>query len=208
MAPVVPSGLQLPLNTKYIFCFGITQPVMTSQTNYIKRTIVVQFAIGLLLLFFPINYSVLAQTGEEQPEDITDFADLTTSAGPPPINETPSNPASSNGTDEVDLTTADFSPIRESAATAREAIQDNDSTAAYDALNLADNFLFGVINKIAPEGGESNPTAMTEQLNLLQTHLDAARDALVNRDNIKSMEEINSMDTILFNVARSLEDEN
>jgi hypothetical protein len=49
---------------------------------------------------------------------------------------------------------------------------------------------------------------MTEQLNSLQTHLDAARDALVNRDNIKSMEEINSIDIILFNVSRSLEDEN
>ena len=184
---------------------------MTSQTNYIKRTTVVQFAIGLLLLFFPINYNVFAQTGElseeEQPEDITDFADLTTSAGSPPINGTPSDPASSNGTDEVDLTTADFSPIRESAVTVREAIQDNDSIAAYDALNLADNFLFGVINKIAPEGGERNPTAMTEQLNSSQTHLDSARDALVNRDNIKAMEEINSMDTILVNVARSLEDE-
>jgi hypothetical protein len=185
---------------------------MTSQTNYIKRTIVVQFAIGLLLLFFPINYSVFAQAGElseeEQPEDITDFADLTTSAGsPPPINETPSNPASSNGTDEVDLTTADFSPIRESATTAREAIQDNDSTAAYNALNLADNFLFGVIKKIAPEGGERNPTERTEQLNSLQTHIDAARDALVNRDNIKSMGEVNSIDIGLFNITRSLENE-
>jgi hypothetical protein len=140
---------------------------MTSQTNYIKRTIVVQFAIGLLLLFFPINYSVFAQTrelsDEEQPEDATDFAGLTTSTGPAPINGTASDQASSNGIDEVNLT---------------------------------------------PEGGERNPTAMTEQLNSLQTHLDAARDALVNRDNIKSMEEINSIDIILFNVSRSLEDEN
>jgi hypothetical protein len=157
----------LPLNTKYIFCSTSTQPVMTSQTNYINRTIVVQFTIGLLLLFFPINYSVFAQTGElseeEQPEDITDFSDLTTSTGPAPINGTASDQASSNGTDEVNLT---------------------------------------------PEGGERNPTAMTEQLNSLQTHLDAARDALMNRDNIKSIEEINSIDTILFNVSRSLEDEN
>jgi hypothetical protein len=140
---------------------------MTSQTNYIKRTIVVQFAIGLLLLFFLINYNVFAQTGElseeEQPEDITDFADLTTSTGPAPINGTASDQVSSNAADEVNLT---------------------------------------------PEGGERNPMAMTKQLNSLQTHLDAARDALVNRDNIKSMEEINSIDIILFNVSRSLEDEN
>jgi hypothetical protein len=140
---------------------------MTSQTNYIKRTIVVQFAIGLLLLFFLINYNVFAQTGElseeEQPEDITDFADLTTSTGPAPINGTASDQVSSNAADEVNLT---------------------------------------------PEGGERNPMAMTKQLNSLQTHLDAARDALVHRDNIKSMEEINSIDIILFNVSRSLEDEN
>jgi uncharacterized membrane protein len=140
---------------------------MTSQTNYIKRTIVTQFVIGLLLLFFAINYSVFAQTrelsDEEQPEDITDFGGITTSTGPAPINGTASDQGSSNGTDEVNLT---------------------------------------------PEGGERNPTAMTEQLNSLQTHLDAARDALVNRDNIKSMEEINSIDIILFNISRSLEDEN
>jgi hypothetical protein len=183
---------------------------MTCQTINIKRTIVIQFAIGLLLLFFPINYSVFAQTRElseeEQPEDITDFAGLTTSTGPAPVNGTASDQASSSE-DEVDLTTADFSPIRESTTTAREAIQDNDSTAAYNALNLADNFLFGVIKKIAPEGGEGNPTERTEQLNSLQTHLDAARDALVNRDNIKSMGEVNSIDIELFNITRSLENE-
>ena len=190
--------------------FDITQPEMTCQTINIKRTIVIQFAIGLLLLFFPINYSVFAQTRElseeEQPEDITDFAGLTTSTGPAPVNGTASDQASSSE-DEVDLTTADFSPIRESTTTAREAIQDNDSTAAYNALNLADNFLFGVIKKIAPEGGEGNPTERTEQLNSLQTHLDAARDALVNRDNIKSMGEVNSIDIELFNITRSLENE-
>jgi hypothetical protein len=139
---------------------------MTSQTNYIKRTIVIQSAIGLLLLFFLINYNVFAQTRElseeEQPEDITDFADLTTSTGPEPISGTASDQASSNGTDEVSQTS---------------------------------------------EGGESNPTAMTDQFGSLQTHLDAARDALVNSDNIKSMEEINSIDMILLNVSRGLEDE-
>jgi hypothetical protein len=161
-----PSGLRLPLNIKYIFCFDITEPMMTSQTNYIKRTIVIQFAIGLLLLFFLINYNVFAQTRElseeEQPEDITDFADLTTSTGPAPISGSATDQASSNGTDEVNLT---------------------------------------------PEDGERNPTAMTDEYGSLQTHLDAARDALVNRDNIKSMEEINSIDMILFNVSRGLEDE-
>lgn len=80
-------------------------------------------------------------------------------------------------------------------------------TAAYNALNLADNLLFGVINKTTPEGGERNPTEMTEQLNSLQTRLDAARDAVVNRDNTMSMGEVNSIDIILFNVTRNLEDE-
>jgi hypothetical protein len=174
-------------------------------------TIIVQSAIGLPLLLFPINNSVFAQTGElsqgEQTEDIMDFADLTTPTDPSPGNGTTSDQASSSGIGEVDLTIDDFSPIRDSTATARGAIQNNDSTTAYDALNAAETFLFGVTNKIASGGGQGNPSEMTEQLNSLQTHIDVARDALKNRDNIKTMEEVNSIDIILFSVAHSLEDE-
>jgi hypothetical protein len=38
-------------------------------------------------------------------------------------------------------------------------------------------------------------------------HIDAARDALKNGDIIKTMEAVNSIDIILFNVAPSLKDE-
>lgn len=183
---------------------------MTSRTNYMKCTTIVQFATGLLLLLFPFN-GVFAQTGElsqgEQTEDITDFAGLTTSIGPAPVNGTASDQARSSGIDEVDLTTADFTPIRDRTATAREAIQNNDSTAAYNALNAAETFLFEVTNKIAPGGGQGNPSEMTEQLNSLQMHIDAARDALKNGDIIKTMEAVNSIDIILFNLTRNLEDE-
>jgi hypothetical protein len=174
-------------------------------------TIIVQSAIGLLLLLFPINDSVFAQTGElsqgEQTEDIMDFADLSTPTDPSPGNGTASDQASSSGIGEVDLTIDDFSPIKDSTATAREAIQNNDSTAAYNALNAAETFLFGITNKIAPGGGQGNPSEMIKQLNSLQTHIDAARDALKNRDNIKTMEEVNSIDIGSFSITRALEDE-
>jgi hypothetical protein len=203
--------IQLSLKTKCISCLTSAQHVTTSRPNSVKRTIIVQFVIGLLLLLFPINYSVFAQTGElsgeEQTEDIIDFAGLATSIGPASINGAGSDQASSSGRGEVDLTTADFSPIRDGIATAREAIQNNDSTVAYNALNSADNFLFGVSNEITSEGGERNSTELIRQLNSLQTHIDAARDALVNRDNIKTMEEINALDIGLFSITPKLETE-
>jgi hypothetical protein len=199
--------IQLTLKTYYIFCLISTQPVTTSQLNYVKRTITVQFAIGLLFLLFPINYSVLAQTKEEQTDDILDFAGLTTSIGPASTNGAASDQASNSGIGEVDLTTADLSPMRETTTIAREAIQNNDSAATYNAVNSADNFLFGLTNEVASESGERNSMEMTRLLNSLQMHIDAARDALVTRDNIKTMKEINSLDFELFNITRNLDDQ-
>jgi hypothetical protein len=201
----------LPLKTKYVFCLTSAQHVTTSRTSHVERTIIVQLAIGLLFLLFPVSYSVFAQTGElseeERTEDIVDFAGLATSIGPASTNRTASDQASSSETGELDLTTADFSPIRETTAAAREAIQNNDSAAAYNALNLADNFLFGITNEMASEGGEGNYVEINRQLDSLQTHIDSARDALVNRDNIKTMEEVNSLDFELLNVTRNLDEE-
>ena len=182
-----------------------------NSTDYVKRAVFVQLVSGLLL-FFLADYSVFAQpekpSKEEQQGDILDFAGLTTSVGPEPSNESTSGQQIPNSeTVEVELTPADFSPIRESASTAREAIQSNDPIMAYNALNSVENFLFGVSNKIAPNSGVANMTEATQQLNSLQAHIDAARDALVSRDNVKTMEEVDSLDTKLFNITSSLEDE-
>jgi hypothetical protein len=180
-----------------------------NRTDYIKRAVSVQLVSGLLLFSF-INYSVVAQPGklseEEQQEDIIDFAGLTTSIGPEPPNETSSGQVPNSETVEVELRPADLSPIRESAATSRKAIQNNDPIRAYNALNSAENFLFEISNEIAPHSGETNLPEATQQLNSLQSYIDAARDALVIRDNIKTMEEVNSLDIKLFNFSSSLED--
>ena len=176
------------------------------RTDYVNRTVIVLFIAGSAL-FLLINDSVFAQREEfseqEQQGDILDFADLTTSIGPEPSGQQEPN----SETLEVELTRADFSPIRESASTARDAIQNNDPIKAYNALNSAENFLFDVSNKIAPNSGETNLTEATRQLNSLQSHIDAARGALVNRDNIKTMEEVNSLDIELFNFTSNMKDE-
>jgi len=180
-----------------------------NRTDYVKSTVIVLLVSGLVL-FFLIDYSVFAQpeelSEEEQQGDTLDFAGLTTSIGPEPPNET-SGQVPDSETVEVELTPADFSPIRESAATAREAIQNNDPITAYNAINSAENFLFGVSNKIAPNSGDTNMTQAAQQLNSLQTYIDVARDALVNRDNIKTMAEVDSLDIELFDITTSLEDE-
>ena len=201
---------KLLLKITYAFALVFLESTGTNSTAYVKKTIIVQLISGLLL-FHLIDYSVSAQTEDpsedEQQGDILDFAGLTTSIGPEPSKETTSGQVPNSETEEIELTPVDFSPIKESAATAREAIQNNDPITAYNALNSAENFLFGVSNKITPNSGEMNLTEATQQLQSLQRHIDASRDALVNRDNLKTMEEVNSLDIELFNFTSSLEDE-
>jgi hypothetical protein len=202
---------KLLLKITYIFRLVFLESTCANRTDYIKKALIVQSVSGLLL-FFLTDYSAFAQPEElseeeQQQEDILDFARLTTSIGPEPSNETTSSQVPNSEASEVELTPADFSPIRESAATAREAIQNSDPITAYNALNSAENSLFGVSNKVASNSGETNMTQATQQLNSLQTHIDAARDALVNRDNIKTMEEVNSLDIELFNITGGLENE-
>src|SRR5918996_1069290 len=54
------------------------------------------------------------------------------------------------------LTQADFGPVTDSLNTARESLQTNDTTAAYDAVNSVDSELFGLAN----DQGEQNMKAL------------------------------------------------
>ena len=201
---------KLLLKRMCIFRLLFLDAISANRTNYVKRAVSVHLVSALLLVFL-INYSVFAQPEElsdKHQGDVLDFAGLTTSIGPEPSNEITSDQQVPNGeTVEVELAPADFSPIRESSSTAREAMQNNDPIAAYSALSSAENLLFGVSNRVASNSGEMNMTEESQQLNSLQRHIDGARDALVNRDNIKAMEEANSLDIELFNITGSLEED-
>ena len=172
----------------------------------------------LLLLLFPIAPSVSAQqqedegvSGEQQQEENDiDLADLsTTMTGEQTMtNETAAIDQQTVSTEISGLTTADFETTRENLAAVRQGLLDNDTKAALDALNSADNSLFAVIlsQKGSQASGQKTTTTTTnEQLNLLQTQIDTARDVLRNGDNVKSLEALNNADSHLFNMIQSLE---
>jgi hypothetical protein len=77
-------------------------------------------------------------------------------------------------------------------------------------LNSADNSLFAVIlsQKGSQGSGQMTTKTTNEQLNSLQTQIDAVRDGLRNGANMKSLEALNSADSHLFNMTQSLEAQN
>lgn len=173
--------------------------------------------ISTLLPLFPTTPNASAQqqedegeSGEQQQEENDiDLAGLSTSlTGELTMtNETAAADQQTISTEIGDLTSADLETIRENLAAVREGLLDNDTKAALDALNSADNSLFAVI--LSQNGyqvsGQTTTTTTNEQLNLLQTQIDTVRDGLRNGDNIKSLEALNNADSHLFNMTHSLE---
>jgi hypothetical protein len=172
----------------------------------------------LLLLLFPIAPSVSAQqqedegvSGEQQQEENDiDLADLsTTMTGEQTMtNETAAIDQQTVSTEISGLTTADFETTRENLVAVRQGLLDNDTAAALNALNSADNSLFAVI--LDQKGSQGNGQMMTttttnEQLKSLQTQIDSARDVLRNGNYVKSLEALNTADSQLFNMTQSLE---
>jgi len=166
-----------------------------------------------LLPLFPIAPDASAQqqdegeSGEQQQEENDiDLAGLsTTMTGEQTLtNETTAADQQTVNTEIGGLTSADFETTKENLATVRQGLLDNDTKAALDALNSADNSLFAVI--ISQKGSQgSGQTTTNEQLNSLQTQIDSARDVLRNGNYVKSLEALNTADSQLFNMTQSLE---
>jgi hypothetical protein len=98
------------------------------------------------------------------------------------------------------LTQADFGSFRDNLNTARESLQTNDTTAAYDAVNSADNTLFGLAN----DQGEQNMKALIQQFKPLQDSIDGTRDTLRNNDTAKALQQLNTADVELLKITQKL----
>jgi hypothetical protein len=98
------------------------------------------------------------------------------------------------------LTQADFGSLRDNLNTARESLQTNDTTAAYDAINSADNELFGLAN----DQGEQNMKALMQQFKPLQDSIDSTRDALSNKDTVKALQQLDTADVELLKISQQL----
>ena len=100
----------------------------------------------------------------------------------------------------ANLTQADFGPVRDNLNTARESLQTNDTTAAYDAVNTAGSELFGLAN----DQGEQNMEAVMQQFKPIRDSIDSTRDALRNGDTVQALQQLNTADEELLKITQQL----
>jgi hypothetical protein len=117
-------------------------------------------------------------------------------------NQTAGNQTQGGGA-MANLTQADFGPVRDNLNTARESLQTNDTTAAYDAVNTAGSELFGLAN----DQGEQNMKAVMQQFKPIQDSIDSTRDALRNGDTVQALQQLNTADEELLKITQQLSPE-
>ena len=115
-------------------------------------------------------------------------------------NQTAANQTQGGGAAIAGLTQADFGPVTDSLNTARESLQNNDTTAAYSAVNSAELELFGLAN----EQGEQNMKVLMQQFKPLQDSIDSTRDALRNNDTTKALQQLNTAELELLKITQQL----
>ena len=87
-------------------------------------------------------------------------------------NQTAGNQTQGGGAAVMaNLTQADIGTVTDNLNTARESLQTNDTTAAYDAMNSVDSELFGLAN----DQGEQNMKALIQQFKPIQYSIDSTR---------------------------------
>lgn len=101
------------------------------------------------------------------------------------------------------FTQADFEPLIDNLASAREALTDQDKQAAYDALSSASNDLFGLLNNQE----ENRISVLAGQFKPIQTSIDNAQQALRNNDNTKALNSLNTADNELLKITQQLSTE-
>ena len=115
-------------------------------------------------------------------------------------NQTAGNQTQGGGAAMGNLTQADFGPVRDSLNTAREALQTNDTTSAYGAVNTVGSELFGLAN----DQGEQNMKALMQQFKPIQDSIDSTRDALRDNDAAKALQQLNTADVELLKITQQL----
>jgi hypothetical protein len=115
-------------------------------------------------------------------------------------NTTMTNQTNQTQTAMAALTQADLESVADELATATDALQANDTTEAYNAVNSIDQELFDTVN----DQGEQNIKPLMEIFKPLQDNIDSARDALRNNDTANALQMLNSTDAELLKITPQL----
>jgi hypothetical protein len=101
----------------------------------------------------------------------------------------------------ANLTQSDFDLLRQDLTEARQALENNDTTALLDELNSASGELFQVSSRqFDPAAVE----AMTDELNPLQTHIDRAQETALKDNHTGTLEEVTAAESELFTIIQML----
>jgi alpha-N-acetylglucosamine transferase len=101
----------------------------------------------------------------------------------------------------ANLTQVDFELLKQDLTEARQALENNDTTTLLDELNSASGELFQVVsNQFDPVHVE----AITQEFNLLQTHIDQAQEEALKGDHERTMAELSAAESELLKITQTL----
>ena len=101
----------------------------------------------------------------------------------------------------ANLTQVDFELLKQDLTEARLALENNDTTAVLDQLNSASGELFQVVsNQFDPVHVE----AITQEFNLLQTHIDQAQEEALKGDHERTKVELSAAESELLKITQTL----
>ena len=101
----------------------------------------------------------------------------------------------------ANMTQVDFELLKQDLTEARRALDNNDTTTLLDELSSASGELFQVIsNQFDPVHVE----AITQEFNLLQTHIDQAQEEALKGDHERTMVELSAAESELLKITQTL----
>jgi glycerol-3-phosphate O-acyltransferase len=101
----------------------------------------------------------------------------------------------------ANLTQTDFESLKQDLTEARQALENNDTTAVLDELSSASGELFQVIsNQFDPVHVEG----ITQEFNSLQTHIDQAQEEALKGDRARTMEQVSAAESELLKITQML----
>ena len=101
----------------------------------------------------------------------------------------------------ANLTQSDFDLLKQDLTEARQALENNDTTALLDELNSASGELFQVSSR---QFDPDHVEAMTEQFNPLQTHIDRAQETALKDNHTGTLQELSAAESELSAIVQML----
>jgi hypothetical protein len=101
----------------------------------------------------------------------------------------------------ANMTQSDFDLLKQDLTEARQALENNDTTALFDELNSASGELFQVSSR---QFDPNHVEAMTEEFNPLQTHIDRAQETALKDNHTGTLQELSAAESELSAIIQML----